>query len=46
METLGIIGDYIGTTIGMHSTIPYEEPDSEGLPSSWSWHFCFGSAGE
>ena len=31
MET--IIGDYIGTTIGIHSPIPYSEPDSsvEGL---------------
>ena len=28
MET--ILGDFVGTTIGIHSTVPYEAPDSSG----------------
>ena len=29
MTVMGtIIGDYIGTTIGIHCPIPYQEPDS------------------
>ena len=28
MET--IVGDYIGTSIGIHSPTPYEAPDSKG----------------
>ena len=30
MET--IVGDYMGTSIGIHSPTPYEAPDSKGPP--------------
>ena len=29
MET--IVGDYVGATIGIHSPIPYKEPDNFGV---------------